>query len=110
MEDYTCEMMELYNKVLQLIAESVGMSNYYSTHLGQGKVLLRMNMYDLPSKLPNETVGLGTHTDLGSLSLLLEDDCGGLQVCDKAGHWIDVKPIPNTFIAMLGDCFQVSCM
>ncbi|GLJ12215.1 hypothetical protein SUGI_0186740 [Cryptomeria japonica] len=66
-----------------------------------------MNMYDVTSELSTEIIGLQPHMDMGSLTILHEDDCGGLQVCNRAGHWIDVIPIPNSFVAMMGGCFQI---
>jgi isopenicillin N synthase-like dioxygenase len=46
--------------------------------------------------------GVGEHTDYGLLTLLLQDDCGGLEVKGRAG-WIAAPPIPGTFVCNLGD-------
>ncbi|GLJ12213.1 hypothetical protein SUGI_0186710 [Cryptomeria japonica] len=105
-EEYTCEMMELLNKVHQVILESFGVSKYYATHFDHGKGIFRMNLYDLSSELSTESNGLPAHTDGNSITILHEDSCGGLQVCNREGNWIDVKPIPNSFVAMAGDTFQ----
>lgn len=31
---------------------------------------------------------------------------GGLQVLSKVGNWVDVKPMPNSFIVHIGDLLQ----
>jgi isopenicillin N synthase-like dioxygenase len=50
---------------------------------------------------------LGDHTDPGVLTLLLQDETGGLQAATRAGEWIDVPPRPGTIVVNLGDVMQV---
>ncbi|HEY0202510.1 MAG TPA: 2OG-Fe(II) oxygenase family protein [Burkholderiaceae bacterium] len=45
---------------------------------------------------------MGEHTDYGLLTLLLQDDVGGLQVKTRGG-WIEAPPIPGTFVINIGD-------
>jgi isopenicillin N synthase-like dioxygenase len=46
--------------------------------------------------------GVGEHTDYGLLTLLLQDDCGGLEVKTSRG-WVAAPPVPGTFVCNLGD-------
>lgn len=50
----------------------------------------------------DDSWGVGEHTDYGLLTLLVQDDAGGLQVKTKEG-WIDAPPIPGTLICNIGD-------
>jgi isopenicillin N synthase-like dioxygenase len=48
------------------------------------------------------TWGVGEHTDYGLLTILKQDDVGGLEVKSRAG-WIDAPPVPGAFVCNLGD-------
>ena len=52
-------------------------------------------------------MALHHHTDPGILTLLLQDDSGGLQTHSLANGWIDVSPVPGTIVVNLGDAMQV---
>ena len=52
-------------------------------------------------------MALHHHTDPGVLTLLLQDDIGGLQTYSQADGWIDVPPQADTVVVNLGDCMQV---
>jgi len=49
--------------------------------------------------------GVGEHTDYGLLTLLLQDDVGGLEVKTRAG-WIDVPPLDGALVVNVGDMFD----
>jgi len=71
--------------------------------------LLRLIHY--PPQSPSEEVdgrfGIRPHTDNCALTLLLQDDTGGLQVLGKSKEWIDVTPIPGTYVINLGETMKM---
>ena len=46
--------------------------------------------------------GVGEHTDYGVLTILRQDEVGGLQVKSPAG-WVDAPPVPGSFVCNIGD-------
>lgn len=59
-----------------------------------------------PEELGDEQFGIGAHTDWGVLTLLYQDDVGGLQVLSGDGEWVTAHPIPGTFVVNVGDCLE----
>jgi isopenicillin N synthase-like dioxygenase len=51
-------------------------------------------------------IGCGAHTDWGALTLLAQDDAGGLQVQTVHGEWIDVAPLAGALVVNAGDLLQ----
>lgn len=46
----------------------------------------------------------GAHTDYGCMTILRTEDApGGLQVQTRSGEWLDVHPVPHSFVINLGD-------
>lgn len=57
---------------------------------------------------PTETVvegqlGAGAHTDYGTLTLLFQDNSGGLEVQNGAGEWVPAPPVENAIVINTGD-------
>lgn len=51
--------------------------------------------------------GVGAHKDSGLLTLLLQDDAGGLQVQGAEG-WIDATPLPGSFVVNIGELLEMA--
>ena len=69
---------------------------------------MRLNHYP-PCPIPHLALGVGRHKDAGALTVLAQDDVGGLEVKRKIdGQWILVKPTPDAYIINAGDIIQVT--
>ena len=75
---------------------------------------IRLNYYPVKDPLRNSNVehlpvadlGVHHHSDAGALTVLLQDDVGGLQVF-KDGYWHNIPPVPGAFVINTGDMMQV---
>lgn len=52
---------------------------------------------------PEKEMGAAAHTDWGLITLLAQDETGGLQIQLPSGEWIAGQPIPDAFIVNMGD-------
>lgn len=108
LEEYAREVEKLAYKLLELISLSLGLAGdkFHGCFKNQLS-MVRLNYYP-PCPFPDLALGVGRHKDSSALTVLAQDDVGGLQVKRKSdGEWIPVKPTPNAFIINVGDIIQV---
>lgn len=110
-------MSDLAQRTLGLLHSTLGLgaaSSEALTYARQGSTV-RLNLYTVGDPVPDNErdglaalgdVALGHHTDPGTLTLLLQDNTGGLQTLSNDAGWIDVPPEPGTIVVNLGDCTQ----
>lgn len=105
MEDYFISMSRLSQLLMTGIAQSLGLpADYFKPVCTDAMETLRLLHYppQPATAVPNEK-GCGAHTDFGTLTVLAQDDNGGLQVFDPRNGWIHAPPIPDTLVVNLGD-------
>ncbi len=91
-------------RVLRGLARSLDLpAGHFEADLtAQPLSLFRIFHYPPPSDAEVGHWGVGEHTDYGLLTVLKQDDCGGLEVKMPRG-WVDAVPISGTFVCNLGD-------
>jgi isopenicillin N synthase-like dioxygenase len=100
---YLDALTSLGQVVLRGVALSLGLdAGYFATgYTADPTILFRIFHYP-PSPPGGDGWGVGEHTDYGLLTLLAQDDSGGLQVATPGG-WTDAPPIRGTFVCNIGD-------
>jgi isopenicillin N synthase-like dioxygenase len=59
--------------------------------------LMPVSMIELETYITSLQTGrAGEHSDYGTITLLFQDDIGGLEVLKKSGEWFPARPIPDT--------------
>ncbi|MBD2516552.1 isopenicillin N synthase family oxygenase [Nostoc sp. FACHB-973] len=99
---------ELANTVLQTFALALDLpEDFFTTRHNQNNHTLRSLHYP-PLQTPPKPgqVRAGEHSDYGSITLLFQDDVGGLEVRTTAGEWIEAAAIDDTVIVNTGDLMQ----
>ncbi|PON49204.1 Isopenicillin N synthase [Parasponia andersonii] len=107
-QEYAQEVKKLSIKLMELIAVSIGLpATRFNGFFKDETSFIRLNHYP-PCPIPHLALGVGRHKDAGALTVLAQDDVGGLEVKRKSdGEWIRVKPTPDAFIINVGDMIQV---
>ncbi|MBO9396420.1 isopenicillin N synthase family oxygenase [Shimia sp. R9_2] len=104
-EAYAAAMTALGQKLMALTLEAIGVTDRRILAAFDTPTLwLRLLHYPpQPPQAPEDLYGSAPHKDFGCLTLLAQDDVGGLQVQTPAGNWVDAPPMENAFVVNVGD-------
>lgn len=101
--DYLKAMTSLSHRLMEGIALSLGLEDqFFRKNFTEDPTLLFRIFHYPPPPKGMDVWGVGEHSDYGLLTILKQDQVGGLEVKSKDG-WISAPPIPNTFVCNIGD-------
>ena len=104
--DHLAAMTRLGHRLMEGIALALGLERAFfaDRYTGDPLILFRIFHYPpLPAGVEAETLwSVGEHTDYGLLTILMQDEIGGLAVKSKGG-WIEAPPIEGSFVCNIGD-------
>jgi isopenicillin N synthase-like dioxygenase len=105
---YHAELRGLAAHVASLIATSLDMpADFFVEGFRAANPTLRALRYTpQPDHAAFNQLGAGAHTDWGGITLLAQDDAGGLEVRTAQGDWLRAEPVADTFVVNLGDLMQ----
>ena len=100
-----CELGTLISRGFALALELP--EDFFARRLKRPTANLRIIHYPTNVQIATQAaapnLGCGAHTDNGYLTILAQDNEGGLQVRNPAGRWIDALPIEGSFVCNIGD-------
>ncbi|MCY1075865.1 isopenicillin N synthase family dioxygenase [Archangium lansingense] len=109
--DYLAALTRLGHSLMGGIALSLGLpeDHFVTGFMADPLVLFRIFNYPPGPSTAEDgqpAWGVGEHTDYGVLTILKQDEAGGLQVKSRAGgevRWVDAPPLAGSFVCNIGD-------
>lgn len=102
-------MSELSKTIVKAVLTSLGEdfeTKFYESDFKKCNGYLRIIKYTAPAESleeEKEVEGLGMHTDMSCVTIVCQDEIGGLQVRSKEGKWMDISPCEDTLVVNVGD-------
>ena len=100
--EYVAALTRLGHRLAAGLALSLGLEESYFADRYTGEPLTLFRIFNYPPPRDPALWGVGEHTDYGLLTILLQDDAGGLEVRSRSG-WVAAPPVPGSFVCNLGD-------
>jgi isopenicillin N synthase-like dioxygenase len=104
-EAYWRETERVSRAIIRLIAVALGLpETALDRYFERPTSFLRLLHYPPhPVDAADDQFGAAPHTDYGIITLLAQDNSGGLQVRPRNYSWIDAEPLPGTFVLNVAD-------
>ncbi|CAI0466423.1 unnamed protein product [Linum tenue] len=103
--EFSKEMLNLGDVLFQLLSEALGLRSNHLKEIGCLEGMDTAYNYYPVCPEPELTLGATQHTDTGFITVLAQDDIGGLQVLHR-NRWVDVPPMSQGLVVNLGTLLQ----
>ncbi|KAK8692659.1 hypothetical protein V6N13_070266 [Hibiscus sabdariffa] len=97
----------LEKTVLRMILESFGVEKYTDELSESTNYQLRAMKYGKPKPCSDPTLGIVAHCDQNLMTLLYQNEVNGLEIENKVGEWISIRPSLHSFVVIIGETLSV---
>ncbi|ESW21294.1 hypothetical protein PHAVU_005G058700 [Phaseolus vulgaris] len=104
--EYSKKTMVLAYALFELLSEALGLDKFHLKEKGCAEGLLLLCNYYPACPEPALTMGNKEHSDGDIMTILLQDQMGGLQVLHDS-QWICVPPMHGALVVNIGDLLQL---
>ncbi|KAM7199487.1 hypothetical protein V8F20_005671 [Naviculisporaceae sp. PSN 640] len=109
--EYFGELRQLSKLMFRLMALGLKLEEtYFDDFVDSRDSVTMCRAHRYPPTTPEQagkTRGIGAHSDFGALTLLMQDDIGGLEVFHRPTEtWHPVAPVPDAFVVNIGDMME----
>lgn len=105
--EYSNKVCKLATVLFELLSEALGLKSDHLKEMDCVKGQALLSHYYPACPEPELAMGTTKHSDPDFLTILLQDDIGGLQIFHQ-NHWIDVPPVHGALVVNIGDLLQAS--
>jgi len=105
--EYSKKVATLGGTIFELFSETLGLDPSYLKERNYLEGLFIQGHYYPPCPEPELTIGASTHTDPAFMTIVLQEQLGGLQVL-RDNQWFNVTPVHGALVVNIGDLLQVS--
>jgi isopenicillin N synthase-like dioxygenase len=104
-EGYERAMRGFCLRLLRPLALALGLPpDRFAPFFEQPTTFLRLLHYPPQAPdAPDDAFGSAPHTDYGFITVLAQDDAGGLEVRRRDGTWLKAQPVPRTWVVNVAD-------
>src|SRR5262249_50879867 len=92
--EYMAALTGLGHRLMTGLALSLGLEESYFADHGTREPLTLFRIFNYPPPADPTLWGVGEHTDYGLLTILWQDDAGGLEVKSRP-RWVPAQPVPG---------------